>query len=330
MTIDRRLFLAGAAGFATAGLASRAIAQAAWPNRPVRVIVPFPAGGTTDVVARILAERLQAGLGQPFVVENRGGSGGAIGADIVARAEPDGHVVMMHNLTFPFTTMVMEVAGRRMHRFEDFAPVSLAVNVPMMLMAHPSVRASNLKEYVELLKSDRSLNYNYGSTGPGSTMHLLGEMVKKTGGIEMQHIPFRGAAPLVQDLLAGRVQFGGDQLSSSLSHLRGGTLKALATVGDKRPAALPDVPTVRELGFAGMEVNGWNGIFAPAKTPPEIIARLQGAIAAAMATEAVRTRLTGMGAEATGSAPAELQAAVDTQIRNFRPIIEELRINPEG
>jgi tripartite-type tricarboxylate transporter receptor subunit TctC len=329
MTLDRRLFLAGAAGSAAA-IASPALAQPAWPNRPVRVVVPFAAGGTTDVVARILAERLQASLGQPFVVENRGGSGGAIGADIIARAEPDGHVVMMHNLTFPFTTMVMEVAGRRMHRFEDFAPVSLAVNVPMMLMAHPSVRAGNLKEFVELLKSDRSLAYNYGSTGPGSTMHLLGEMVKKAGGIDMQHIPFRGAAPLVQDLLAGRVQFGGDQLSSSLAHLRGGTLKALATVGDKRPVALPDVPTVRELGFPGMEVNGWNGIFAPARTPPAIIAKLQAEIATAMATEAVRTRLTAMGAEATGSDPAGLQAAVDTQIRNFRPIIEELRINPEG
>jgi tripartite-type tricarboxylate transporter receptor subunit TctC len=329
MTLDRRLFLAGAAGSAAA-IASPALAQPAWPNRPVRMVVPFAAGGTTDVVARILAERLQASLGQPFVVENRGGSGGAIGADIIARAEPDGHVVMMHNLTFPFTTMVMEVAGRRMHRFEDFAPVSLAVNVPMMLMAHPSVKAGNLKEFVELLKSDRSLAYNYGSTGPGSTMHLLGEMVKKAGGIDMQHIPFRGAAPLVQDLLAGRVQFGGDQLSSSLAHLRGGTLKALATVGDKRPVALPDVPTVRELGFPGMEVNGWNGIFAPARTPPAIIAKLQAEIATAMATEAVRTRLTAMGAEATGSDPAGLQAAVDTQIRNFRPIIEELRINPEG
>ncbi len=329
MTLDRRLFLAGAAGSAAA-IASPALAQPAWPNRPVRVVVPFAAGGTTDVVARILAQRLQASLGQPFVVENRGGSGGAIGADIIARAEPDGHVVMMHNLTFPFTTMVMEVAGRRMHRFEDFAPVSLAVNVPMMLMAHPSVKAGNLKEFVELLKSDRSLAYNYGSTGPGSTMHLLGEMVKKAGGIDMQHIPFRGAAPLVQDLLAGRVQFGGDQLSSSLAHLRGGTLKALATVGDKRPVALPDVPTVRELGFPGMEVNGWNGIFAPARTSPAIIAKLQAEIATAMATEAVRTRLTTMGAEATGSDPAGLQAAVDTQIRNFRPIIEELRINPEG
>jgi tripartite-type tricarboxylate transporter receptor subunit TctC len=294
------------------------------------MVVPFPAGGTTDVVARILAERLQASLGQPFVVENRGGSGGAIGADIIARAEPDGHVVMMHNLTFPFTTMVMEVAGRRMHRFEDFAPVSLAVNVPMMLMAHPSVQASDLKAFVELLRANRTLNYNYGSTGPGSTMHLLGEMVKKTGGIDMQHIPFRGAAPLVQDLLAGRVQFGGDQLSSSLAHIRAGTLKPLATTSDRRPAALPNVPTVRELGFAGLEVNGWNGVFAPARTPPAVIAKLQGEIAAIMASEPVRTRLTAMGAESAGTGPAELQAAVDTQVKNFRAIIEELRINPEG
>jgi tripartite-type tricarboxylate transporter receptor subunit TctC len=330
MALDRRQFLSSSAALAAATLGSPAIAQAAWPNRPVRMIVPFPAGGTTDVVARIVAERLQASLGQPFVVENRGGSGGAIGADIVARAEPDGHVVMMHNLTFPFTTMVMEVAGRRMHRFEDFAPVSLAVNVPMMLLAHPGVQAGDLKAFVALLKANPSLNYNYGSTGPGSTMHLLGEMVKKTGGIEMQHIPFRGAAPLVQDLLAGRVQFGGDQLSSSLAHIRAGTLKALATASDKRPVALPDVPTVRELGFPGLEVNGWNGVFAPARTPPEVIGRLQGGIAAAMASDAVRARMATMGAESVGSPAAELQAAVDTQVRNFRSIIEELRINPEG
>lgn len=330
MGFNRRRFLTSTAGLAAAAVAGPAIGQAAWPNRPVRMIVPFAAGGTTDVVARIVAERLQASLGQPFIVENRGGSGGAIGADMIARAEPDGHVIMMHNLTFPFTTMVMEVAGRTMHKFEDFAPVSLAVNVPMMLMVHPGVQAANLKEFVALLKANPSLNYNYGSTGPGSTMHLLGEMVKKTGGIEMQHIPFRGAAPLVQDLLAGRVQFGGDQLSSSLAHIRSGTLRAMATTGDRRSSALPDVPTVRELGFGGLEVNGWNGIFAPAKTPPAVIAKLQGEIAAAMANEAVRARLTSMAAEPLGSQPAVLQAAVNTQIANFRPIIEQLKINPEG
>ena len=186
-----------------------AIAQA-YPSKPIKMIVPFPAGGTTDIVARIIAQKMTESMGQPVTVDNKGGAGGAIGADMMAKAAPDGYTILMHNLSFPLAAVAQTLANRSPFNVDtDFAGVSIAVYVPFIWTSSPSVPAKDLKELANLLKSNKSLQYNYGSTGPGSTMHVLGEAYKKEAGISMEHIPFKGAAPLKQELLAGRLQVGG-------------------------------------------------------------------------------------------------------------------------
>ena len=235
--------------------------QERFPARNIRIIVPFPAGATTDMLARLFAQRMTDGLNQSVVVENVGGAGGSLGADQVAKAAPDGYTLLFHNITFTTTTTSLQFVGRSRHDIEqDFVPISVGAYVPLLLLAHPSVPARDLKEFVEFAKQTKEPLF-YGSTGPGSIMNLMGEVLKRDTGIKMDHVPFRGAAPLVTEMLSGRIQFGGDQLSSSLEHVRTGQLKAMAVA--TRSAAMPDVPTVRELGFPNLELRGWNGFFAP-------------------------------------------------------------------
>ncbi len=311
---------------AASGLPQGTLAQN-YPARPIRIIVPFPAGGTTDIIARLVAQRMSETIGQPAVVENRGGAGGSIGADAVAKAAPDGYTILMHNITFPLASVALAQANRSPYDIEtDFAGISIAANVPLVITAHPGVPASNLREFVTLLQKDRSLRYNYGSTGPGSYMNIVGEVIKRDEKIDMAHIPLKGAAPLKQELLAGRLQLGGDQLSSSLADIRKGTLKALATNAPLRLIALPEVPTVRELGFPKLEADGWNGLFAPAKTRREIIERLQRETAAAVRHPDSVKRLTDLAAEPVGSTPAEQDAVLRKQVAQFRPIIRELGV----
>jgi tripartite-type tricarboxylate transporter receptor subunit TctC len=303
-------------------------AQEAFPSRPVRIVVPFPAGGTTDLLARLFAQRLSETLGQTAVVENRGGGGGSIGADAVAKAAPDGHTLLFHNLTFSTTTAALEFAGRAPHSVErDFAPITMGANVPLMLLANPSVPARDLAEFVAHAKGRTDLFY--GSTGPGSTMNLVGEILKRDAGIRMEHVPFRGAAPLVQDMLAGRVHFGGDQLSSSLGHIRNGALRPLATIAARRAGLLPEVPTAREQGFPNIELLGWNGFFAPAATPAPVLERLHREIAAAARHPDVVRRINELGAEPGGNGAAEFGAAVREQLAKVRPLVAELRMQVE-
>ncbi len=298
-----------------------------FPARSIRMVVPFPPGGTTDIIARLVAQRMSETMGQAVAVENRAGAGGSIGADAVAKAAPDGYTILMHNITFPLASVALALANRAPYNIDtDFAGISIAANVPLIITAHPSVPANNLREFVALLQKDRSLKYNYGSTGPGSYMHIVGEVIKRDEKIDMTHIPLKGAAPLKQELLAGRLQLGGDQLSSSLGDIRKGTLKALATNASQRIAALPDVPTVRELGFPRLEVEGWNGLFAPVKTPREIIDRLSRETAAAVRHPEVLKRLADIAAEPVGSSPVEQDAMLKKQVAQFWPIIHELGV----
>ena len=304
----------------------QAMAQA-YPSKPIRMVVPFAAGGTTDVVARIVAQRMSESMGQPVTVDNRAGAGGAIGADVVAKAAPDGYTILMHNLTFPLSSVAQTLAKRSPFNPEtDFAGISIAVYVPFMLTANPSVPAKDLKELAALLRSRKDLQYNYGSTGPGSAVHVLGEAFKREAKVDMQHVGFKGAAPLKQEMLAGRIQIGGDQLATSLAEIRAGTLRAIATTASKRVAGLPDVPTVRELGFPTLELEGWNGLFAPAKTPKDIIDRLNREVIAAVRHPDVVRRLAELGAEAVGSTPAEQDAIFRRQMDQFRPVIQEMKI----
>ncbi|HET7672108.1 MAG TPA: tripartite tricarboxylate transporter substrate-binding protein [Burkholderiales bacterium] len=305
-----------------------AAAQAqTFPSKPIRMVVPFPAGGTTDIVARLVGSRMQETLGQPVLVENKGGAGGQIGAAEVAKAAPDGYTLLMHNITFPMASVAAQVQNRPMYNIDgDFAGVSIAVFVPLVITASTQVPANDLRQLVDLLKRDKSLKYTYGSTGPGSFMHVMGEALSKQTGIEMTHIPYKGAAPLKQELIAGRLHVGGDQLSSSLADIKAGRIKALATNASKRIADLPQVPTAREQGFAILEADGWNGVFAPAKTPRPVIERLQKEIAAAVKHPDVEKRLRDIGAEPVGSSPAEQDAILKRQVDQFRPVIKEMRI----
>ena len=298
-----------------------------FPSKPVRILVPFPAGGTTDIVARLVGQRVSETIGQPVLVENRAGAGGTIAAAEVARAAPDGYTLLIHNITFPIASVAAALANRATYNVDaDFAGVSIAVYVPFVWTAHPSTPGANLKETMAFLQKERGTRYSYGSTGPGSTMHILGEALCKEAGIEMTHIPFKGAAPLKQELIAGRVNIGGDQLSSSLADIKAGKLKALATGASKRIAELPDVPTVRELGYAVLEADGWNGFFAPAKTPREVLERLNKEIVAAVRHPEVSKRLREMAAEPVGSTGAEQEAILRRQMDQFRPIIQQVRV----
>ena len=306
-----------------------ALAQGWSPSGPMRIIVPFPAGGTTDLLARLYAQRLTEALGVSVVVENRGGGGGSIGADVVAKAAPDGQTLLFHNLTFSTTTAALEFAGRAPHSIErDFAPLTLGANVPMMLMVGAQVPAQNLGEFIAWARAQNPAAF-YGSTGPGSTINLMAEVLKRDANIRLDHVPFRGAAPLVQEMLAGRIAFGGDQLSSSLGHIRGGTLRPIATLASSRANALPQVGTVREQGFANLEMLGWNGFFAPARTPEPILARLQAELVAAARHPAVVSRITELGAEPGGNSVAEFTAQVHGQVAAMRPLVRELRMTVE-
>jgi tripartite-type tricarboxylate transporter receptor subunit TctC len=310
-----------------AALAAPAALAQAYPSKPIRMIVPFAAGGTTDIVARIVAQRMSESMGQTVLVDNRAGAGGAIGADVVAKAAPDGYTLLMHNITFPLSSVAQALAKRSPFDAEkDFAGVSIAVYVPFVLTAAPSVPARDLRELGALLKNNPALQYNYGSTGPGSAVHVLGEAFKREAKVNMEHVAFKGAAPLKQEMLAGRIQVGGDQLSSSLAEIKAGSIKAIATTASRRIPALPDVPTVRELGFANLELEGWNGVFVPARTPRDIIERLQREVAMAVKHPEVARRLAELGAEPVGSTPAEQDAMLRRQMDQFRPVIREMKL----
>ena len=298
-----------------------------FPSKPLRIVVPFPAGATTDIIARLVASRMTETLGQPVLVENRAGAGGTIGAEAVAKAAPDGYTLLMHNITFPLASVAAQFAGRASYNVDtDFAGVSIAVFVPLVITANPQIPAKDLRELVQYLQSDKNARYTYGSTGPGSFMHVMGETLAREAKIEMTHVPFKGAAPLKQELLAGRLHVGGDQLSSSLAEIRSGKLRALATNSPRRIPELPDVPTVRELGFPALEADGWNGLFVPARTPRELIERLQKETAAAVNHPETAQRLKDIAAQPAGSSAAEQDAILRRQVEQFRPIIKEMRI----
>jgi len=301
------------------------VSAQAFPSKPIRILVPFPAGGTTDIVARLVGQRVSEQVGQPVLVENRAGAGGTIAAAEVARSAPDGYTLLIHNITFPIASVAAALGNRATYNADtDFAGVSIAVYVPFVWTANPGTPGKDLRDAMSYVKNYKP--YTYGSTVPGSTMHVLGEALSRAAGVEMTHVPFKGAAPLKQELIAGRIHLGGDQLSSSLADIKAGKLKALATGASRRITELPDVPTVRELGYAVLEADGWNGFFAPAKTPREVLERLNREFAAAVKHPDVAKRMRDMAAEPVGSSGAEQEAIFKRQMDQFRPIIKEMRI----
>jgi len=271
-----------------------AVAQP-YPANPVRIVVPFPAGGSNDIIARIVAQKLADRTGQPFLVENRGGAGGNIGADAVASSDPDGYTLLL-TAPPPLTTSIALYKNLKYDPAKAFAPVSLIASVPIVLAVHPSVAARNVRELVALAKAKPG-TLSFGSSGNGSTNHLAGEMLKSMAGIDIGHIPYRGAAPAMNDLIAGHIPIMFDNMPAVLPQVQGKFITAIAVAGRSRASALPDVPTVAESGLPGFEASAWFGLVAPANTPAPILAKLQDEVDAILKLPDVQKRFTELGAE---------------------------------
>ena len=319
MLITRRRALCGALLLATP-----AAAQDAWPSRTVRIVVPFPPGGTTDILARILAEQLQARLGAPFVAENRPGAGGSIGADLVAKAEPDGYTLLM--ATIGTASINYGLYGAKLpYKPADLLAVSNMANVPNVLAVPASSPSKTLQEFVARAKAT-SGGLTYASSGNGTSLHLAGELLKEATGITLEHIPYRGAGPMLVDALAGRVDLALDNLPSSLGHIKGGRLRALAVTGAQRSPALPDVPTVREAGYPAMETVAWFGLQAPARTPRPVVDRLAAAMRDIVRDPKVQPRIAEQGADGDGGSPEEFQRLISGEITRWAAVIERAKV----
>jgi tripartite-type tricarboxylate transporter receptor subunit TctC len=294
-------------------------AQNAWPAKPIRLIVGFAAGGSTDVTARIIAQALSDRLGQPVVVENRGGAGGNIGADAVAKADPDGYTLLMAtSSTFAanpnlYKTLPFDVQ-------KDFAPITVTAFIPNLLVVNPSVPANNVADFIAYLKANPD-KLNFASAGNGTSQHLSGELFNSLAGVRMMHVAYRGGAPAVSDLLGGQVQVIFAPLVEVIQQVRAEKLKALGITTAKRSPLLPEVPTILE-SLPGYEVALWNGLLAPAKTPPDIIDKVNRATIEALRSPEVKAKLAEQGSEPVGNTPAEFKAFIDSELVKWRRLVE--------
>jgi len=297
---------------------SPAVAQD-FPNRPVTLDIPFPAGGSTDLVGRLIAEGMSAALGQPVIVENRGGGGGSLGTAHLAKQPPDGYAIMMGTVS----THALNPALYKNLPYDaqtSFAPVSLLVIVPNVLVVHPSFPANNLAEFIAVLKANPG-KYNYASAGNGTPGHLSGELFKGMAGVEMQHIPYQGNGPALVDVLSGQVPIIFDNLPTSSGYIKSGKLKALGVTTATRAPSFPDLPTVAET-LPGYETYSWNALFAPAGTPPDRIAKLNAAALKSLASPKVQARLADFSAVTVGSTPEALGAHVKAELAKWAPIVK--------
>jgi tripartite-type tricarboxylate transporter receptor subunit TctC len=298
-----------------------------WPAKPIRVMVPFPPGGSTDIVARIMAQKLEKPLGQPLVVENRGGAGGTIGAAVGAKAAPDGYV-----LTFGSTSTHV-VAPSVYQKLEydpvkDFAPISLVAVTPYLLAVNPNVPAKSLKELVELMKAQPG-KLNYASAGVGSTTHLAMEMLNLAAQTRAVHVPYNGNGPAGTALVGGQVEILFGSLPALLAQAKGGRVRPIAVGTPKRSPSLPDVPSVAESGYPGFDASLWLAFFAPAGTPQPIVDRLQREIAATLQDPDTRQTLDKAGAEPISSTPAELAAMIREGVPKYAAVVKAAGVKPE-
>ena len=301
-------------------LPADAIAQS-YPSRPVRLVVPFPAGGTTDILARAMAEKLSGALGQQFVVDNRPGAGGNIGSDIVAKSQPDGYTLLMGTVG---THAINPSLYPKMpyDHVKDFVPVVLVAGVPNVLVVNPTVPAKTVAELIALAK-EKPGTINFASSGNGTSIHLSGELFKLLAGVQIAHVPYKGSAPALTDLIGGQVQIMFDNLPSALPHIKGGKLRALAVTSSKRAPALPDLPTIAESGVAGFEASSWFGILAPAATPRDIVQRINAEANKALHAPDMREKLLAQGAEAVGNSPEFFADYIRTETVKWAKVVKD-------
>lgn len=293
--------------------------QTAFPERPIVVVVPFAAGGSTDLIARLVAARMSEELGQQVIVENRGGAGGNIGSAYVAQAPADGHTILMGTVA---THAINATLYRRMpyDPVTSFAPISLLVRVPNVLVVTPSLPATSVPELIALLKAEPGV-HSYASAGNGTPSHLSAELLKSMVGVDMVHVPYKGAGPALVDVIAGHVPIFFDNLPPSLEQIRAGKVRGLAVTTAERSPAIPELPTVAET-LPGYETYSWNALFAPTGTPPEIVAKLNEAANRALADPAVAARLTELSAVVVGSTAEALAAHVRAEMAKWAPVVE--------
>jgi tripartite-type tricarboxylate transporter receptor subunit TctC len=312
-------------GLALAACAPLAAAQS-FPSKPISFVVPFPPGGTTDVLARALAQDLAKSLGQPVIVENKAGAGATIGADYVAKAKPDGHTLLMGAVHHAIASSVYKNLPYDFQK--NLTPVTMVALVPNLLVVNPQVPAKNVKELVALAKASPG-KMTYGSNGMGTAQHLIGAQFEQNAGVSLVHVPYKGSGPLSTDLLGGQINMTFDTITPVLQHVRSGKLRALAVTTAKRSPALPDVPTLDESGLKGFNIGTWFGVLAPAGTPPEIVTRLNTEVNRILQTPEFRKRMDDIGAEAIGNTPAQMASQIKTDTERFAKLVKDANVTLE-
>jgi len=319
----RRTLIQGVAA-AVALIAAPGIAQtpaSSWPNKPIRYIVPFAPGGTTDILARTIGERLGAALGQPIVVENKPGQGGSIGAAELARAAPDGYTIGGGTISSHAINATL-YDKLSYDPLTSFAPITMYATQPNVLLVHPSVPAKNVRELIALLKASPT-KYSFGSAGNGTSQHISGELFKVMAGVNMQHIPYRGSGQMMPELLGGTLLVAFDNIATAVQHVNAGKLRALAVTSSTRSVVSPDVPTMAESGLPGYDISSWQAVFAPAGTPAPIVERLYTEIARILKTPDIQKRLTDLGLNVSEMTPAQLTALIKADVPRLGKIVKD-------
>lgn len=324
MAIQRRHFIAAAAA-AAASTSIGAWAQEPYPNRPVRIVVPYAAGGPVDVVARVIGERLESYWNQRFIVDNKAGGGAAIGTEFVARAQPDGYTLLMGAPAHTANPSLMKL---NFDTAKDFIPISNIIEQPMVIVVHPSVNATSVKELIELLKANPG-KFNYGTSGAGGPQHLMGEIFQSATGTKITHIPYKGAAPAGLAILSGETQISFGTPTNTMPHVRTGKLRALAVSTPQRSPFAPELPTLAELGFKDFNYFSWTGLFAPAGTPPAIVNKLYEGIKRAVSEPETREKLAKAGMQTVGSSPQEFARFIQLDLARAAKIVKDNGITPE-
>ena len=313
-------FVALVAAVAMSACASLAHAQS-WPSKPIRYIVPFAPGGTTDILGRMVGAKLAEALGQPVVVDNRAGAAGALGVELLARSAPDGYTIGGGTISSHAINVTL-YPKLPYDPIKDFAPITMLATLPNMLVVHPSLGVNSVQELIALLKANPD-KYSFGSAGNGTSQHMSGELFKTMTGVQMQHIPYKGSGPMIPDLLAGTISMSFENLTTAFPPAKTGKLKALAVTTTKRSFVAPDVPTMAESGLAGYDISSWQAMFAPAGTPKDIVARLYAETAKALKAPDVVKRLQDLGLDAGGMPPEELATLIRNEIPRLGKIVRD-------